>query len=174
MTARPRVIIIAGPNGAGKSTFAREFLPREGDCLDFINADFIASGISPFEPEKAAIRAGKLMLELMKEKFHQRTSFAIETTLSGLSYVRHFQKWRDAGYFVSLHFLKLDDVETAISRVAVRVSQGGHSIPEDVIRRRFYGGMKNFENVYRLIVDEWLLYNANGEIPVLIQSRIHS
>lgn len=168
MNGRPRVIVIAGPNGAGKTTFAREFLNSEACCPAFINADLIAAGLAPFEPEKAAVRAGKLMLELMQEKFQARESFAIETTLSGRAYIRHISKWRAAGHRVSLHFLWMDDVELAIGRVALRVSQGGHHIEEHVIRRRFDAGLQNFNQNYRWIVDEWVLYNANEWTPVRI------
>lgn len=168
MSRPPRVIVIAGPNGAGKTTFAREFLSHEAHCPNFINADLIAAGIAPFEPEKAAIRAGRIMLELMREKVLARESFAIETTLAGRGYERQIANWKAGGYRVSLHFLFISDVELAISRVALRVSQGGHKIPEDVIRRRFQAGIQNFQDYYRWIVDEWVLYNANDEVPMRI------
>jgi len=135
-----KIIIIAGPNGAGKTTFAQTFLPNEAQCPRFINADLIAAGLSPFAPEAAAIRAGRLMLEEMTACANQGESFAFETTLAGRSYLRHIQQWKNAGYHVSLFFLSLPNAETAIARVAERVRQGGHSIPESVIRRRFVDG----------------------------------
>lgn len=131
-----KVIIIAGPNGAGKTTFARSFLPGEANLPRFINADLIAAGLAPFEPQTAAIRAGRLMLEEIGLSAGRGESFAFETTLSGLSYLRHIGQWRAGGYRVSLFFLGLPNVETAIARVASRVRQGGHDIPEPVIRRR--------------------------------------
>ena len=164
-----RTIIIAGPNGAGKTTFARAFLPQEAHCLRFINADLIAAGLSPFAPEIMAIKAGRLMLQELADCVAQQQSFAFETTLSGLAYLRHIQKWQELGYQVSLYFLSLPTVEVAIERVAFRVQQGGHHIPEDVIRRRFAAGRKNFEQQYSPIVNDWALYDNAGEEPLLIE-----
>jgi len=124
-----RVIILAGPNGAGKTTFAREFLPNEADCPVFINADLIAAGISPFDPESAAVRAGRLMLDEMQRCFDASIRFAFETTLSGKAYARHIQRWQKSGYQVKLIFLSLNSAQDAIDRVALRVAQGGHNIP---------------------------------------------
>ena len=138
------VIIIAGPNGAGKTTFAREFLPHEAACPTFINADLIAQGLSPFRPEAAARRAGRIMLEMIADGVRRGESFAIETTLSGRSYARMMPEWKQAGYRVTLYFLELPNAEMAVQRVADRVAQGGHDIPEPVIRRRFRAGKQNF------------------------------
>jgi predicted ABC-type ATPase len=164
-----KIIIIAGPNGAGKTTFAREFLPREAQCLRFINADLIAAGLSPFAPEAAAIRAGRLMLEEMAACAEQGESFAFETTLAGVTYVRHIRQWRAQEYHVGLFFLSLPTVEAAIARVAERVRQGGHDIPEDVIRRRFDAGLRNLESVYKAAVDTWAVYDNSGESPKLLE-----
>jgi len=166
-----KVVIIAGPNGAGKTTFAREFLTGEAHCPIFINADLIAAGLSPFAPELAAIKAGRLMLESVHEHINKGDSFAIETTLSGLGYARAIPEWRKQGYYVKLMFLQLPDVETAIFRVAERVKQGGHNIPEAVIRRRFAAGLKNFEQVYQALVDSWMQFDNSGDSPILIRSR---
>ena len=116
--------IISGPNGAGKTTFATEFLPREASCKIFINADLIAKGLSPFDPSAVNIKAGKLMLSELDELVSQGKSFAFETTLSGKGYVKRISEWRSIGYRVNLFFLQLDSVDTAIDRVAYRVSQG--------------------------------------------------
>lgn len=116
--------VIAGPNGAGKSTFAREFLPNEAGCPAFVNADLIAAGLSPFAPEKAAIRAGRLMLEEIHRHAATGKSFAFETTLSGRGYAHLIPAWQAAGYAVHLVFLRLPTAELAIERVAVRVAQG--------------------------------------------------
>jgi predicted ABC-type ATPase len=148
-----KIIIIAGPNGAGKTTFARSFLPEEAQCPRFINADLIAAGLSPFAPEAAAIKAGRLMLEEIAECARRGESFAFETTLSGLGYLAHIRRWREQGYHVSLFFLSLPDADAAVARVAGRVRQGGHHIPEDVIRRRFAAGLRNFEQSYKPAVD---------------------
>lgn len=164
-----RAIIIAGPNGAGKSTFAREFLPHEASCPRFVNADLIAAGLSPFDPELAALRAGRLMLGEIKHHALTGNSFAIETTLSGKSYARLISQWQAIGYWVHLVFLKLPLPELAIQRVAIRVSQGGHHVPESVIRRRFSEGWWNFQNVYSRLVDSWELYDNSGNTPMLLQ-----
>lgn len=164
-----KIIIFVGPNGAGKTTFARSFLPEEAQCPRFINADLIAAGLSPFAPEAAAIKAGRLMLEEIAECTRQGVSFAFETTLAGLVYLGHIKQWRAQGYHVSLFFLALPDAEVAVARVAARVRQGGHHIPEDVIRRRFAAGLRNFEQAYNPAVDAWAKYDNVGERPVLLE-----
>jgi predicted ABC-type ATPase len=164
-----KIIIIAGPNGAGKTTFARSFLPQEAQCTRFINADLIAAGLSPFAPEVAAIKAGRLMLQEIAHCVQQGESFAFETTLSGLGYLRHIAQWRALGYRVSLYFLSLPSVEAAMDRVAQRVCQGGHDIPESVIHRRFVAGLRNFNQHYKAAVDIWVRYdNADAE-PMLLE-----
>ncbi len=165
----PKVVIIAGPNGAGKTTFARAFLPQEANCPRFINADLIAAGLSPFAPEDAAIKAGRLMLQEIDSCFSRRESFAFETTLAGTAYLRRIAKWRKAGYHVNLFFLALSSVDIAINRVGARVRQGGHDIPEAVIRRRFVSGRRNFDNYYRAAVDAWTIYDFTGDEPVPIE-----
>jgi predicted ABC-type ATPase len=144
-----RVIVIAGPNGAGKTTFAREFLPREAQCPIFINADLIAAGLSPFSPELAAFKAGRLMLQEMDEHAARGDSFAFETTLSGRVYAQRLRAWQRRGYLVSLYFLRLQSHELAIARVAERVRQGGHDVPEPVIRRRFDVGLRYFGSLIK-------------------------
>ena len=164
-----KIIIIAGPNGAGKTTFARSFLPQEAQCQRFINADLIAAGLSPFAPEAAALKAGRLMLAEIDDCVRKDESFAFETTLAGLAYVGRIQQWRAAGYHVSLFFLRLPDADAAIARVAERVLQGGHHIPDDVIRRRFVAGLRNLENAYKSAVDTWAEFDNVGEEPMLLQ-----
>ncbi|MGA3067523.1 MAG: zeta toxin family protein [Tepidisphaeraceae bacterium] len=163
-----KIVIIAGPNGAGKTTFAQEYLPREADCIDFINADLIARGLSPFSPEKAALRAGRIMLGEINSRVRAGKSFAFESTLSGLNYARHIPRWRKAGYRVKLIFLSLPSAELAVARVTARVAQGGHSVPQDVIRRRFDAGLRNFKAVYRRIVSDWVFYDNSGPAPRVI------
>lgn len=152
-----RVVIIAGPNGAGKTTFAREFLPREGRCPNFVNADLIAAGLAPFNPESAAVHAGRLMPEEIQRHVAQGNTFAFETTLSGRIYAQMIPRWQAAGYRVDLVFLKLNSIRLAIDRVRDRVLAGGHSIPRDVIRRRFAAGWTNFLTLYRPLVNAWRL-----------------
>lgn len=164
-----KVIIIAGPNGAGKTTFARSFLPSEAGLTRFINADLIAAGLSPFAPAAAAVRAARVMLQELENCVSRAESFAFETTLSGLGYLRHIEKWRASGYRTSLFFLALPDVEAAIQRVAERVRQGGHDIPEHTIRRRFAAGWRNFQRPYRAAVDDWVLYDNSGQFPVMLE-----
>lgn len=164
-----KIVIIAGPNGAGKTTFAREFLPNEGHCPIFINADLIAAGLSPFNPEAVAVRAGRLMLEEMENQVGKRKSFAFETTLSGIAYRQKIRGWQNLGYHVKLVFLSLPNAEVAVARVAGRVAQGGHNIPETVIRRRFAQGLHNFETIYHPLVNAWVLYDNSGSLPKLLQ-----
>lgn len=174
LNAEKQVLIIAGPNGAGKTTFARSFLAPLKDQIRFINADYIAAGLSPFAPELVAVRAGKIMLEEVETCFQRGESFAIETTLSGRGYLKHIQRWRVAGYSVRLIFLSLKDVSISIDRVAKRVMQGGHNIPEPVIRRRFKAGLELLHSNYKYIVDEWLLYDNSGESRILLQQGVRN
>jgi predicted ABC-type ATPase len=165
----PTIFVLAGPNGAGKTTFARSFLPQEANCQRFINADLIAAGLSPFAPEAAALRAGRLMLREMESCAKRRESFAFETTLSGLGYLARFRQWRSMGHEISLYFLALPNAETAILRVAARVKQGGLNVPEPVIRRRFTAGLHNFENIYKPEVDRWIKFDSVSDSPALIE-----
>lgn len=165
---RPRIIILAGPNGAGKTTFAREFLPQEAGCQVFVNADLIAAGLSPFAPERAAIQAGRLMLQAIAQHLAKRESFAFETTLSGVGYARQIPQWQQWGYRVELFFLSLPSADMAVQRVAERVRQGGHDIPEGTIRRRFEAGKRLFATVYKPLVDQWVLYDNAGDEPALM------
>jgi len=167
-TTNPRIFIIAGPNGAGKTTFAKEFLPYEAHCPVFVNADLIAAGLAPFNPANAAIAAGRLMLKELKRHAVNLHSFAFETTLSGTSYARMIPEWQRSGYIVKLIFLQLNSADDAVNRVAQRVRQGGHDIPEATIRRRFSKGISNFSNLYSPIVDSWTLYDNSGDTPKLI------
>jgi predicted ABC-type ATPase len=163
-----RIVIIAGPNGAGKTTFAREFLPNEADCPNFVNADLIAAGLSPFAPELAAFKAGRLMLEAISNHVRRGESFAYETTLSGLTYAQMIPVWRASGYLVKLIFLSLPNAEMALARVAARVSQGGHSVAEDVVRRRLALGIVNFDR-YKMLVNSWQLYDNSDVPPILLE-----
>lgn len=166
--ARRKIVIIAGPNGAGKTTFAAEFLPREAACPDFLNADLIARGLSPFAPEKAAVGAARIMLGQIAEKVRRGESFGFETTLSGSNYARHIPRWRRAGYAVKLIFLSLPSADLAVARVRARVAQGGHDVAEEVVRRRFDKGLRNFDRLYRKLVTDWMLYDNSGPTPKLI------
>ena len=165
---RPKIIIIAGPNGAGKTTFAREFLPNEAGCPVFVNADLIAAGLSPFAPERAALQAGRLTLQTIARHVAERESFAYETTLSGRAYARQIPQWQALGYRVELFFLSLPSADMAVQRVAERVRQGGHNIPEATIRRRFEAGRRLLAEVCQPLVDQWVLHDNAGEAPLLV------
>lgn len=156
--------IIAGCNGAGKTTASFTVLPEMLDCREFVNADEIARGLSPFHPEGVAIQAGRLMIDRVIHLLKEGGTFAFETTLSTRSYVKLIQQAQRRGYFVTLLFFSLATPEQAVQRVAMRVSQGGHNIPTDVIYRRFEGGLHNLFNLYMPIVDYWALYD-NSNIP---------
>lgn len=129
--------ILAGPNGAGKTTFANEFLPTEAECLNFINADLIAQGLSPFQPERMALKAGRIMIKQIDECLKRKESFAFETTFSGKGYIKKITEWKKQGYEIIIYFLQIPSAEFAIERVKLRVACGGHNVPEEVIRRRF-------------------------------------
>jgi len=171
MKEEQKIVIIAGPNGAGKTTFAREFLVREANCPYFVNADLIAAGLSPFTPEQAAVKAGRLMLGEIRGYVGRREGFAFETTLSGRLYSRYIRQWQETGYRIKLIFLSLPDVGIALERVRIRVAQGGHNVDEQVIRRRFDKGWNNFHNIYKKLVDAWVLYDNSGESPQLIDEE---
>jgi predicted ABC-type ATPase len=174
VSGQRKIVIIAGPNGAGKTTFAREFLPFEAGCPTFVNADLIAAGLSPFQPDAAAFRAARLMLEEITTLVAARRSFAFETTLSGRTYAAMIPTWRSAGYRVKLLFLGLASAEEAIARVMMRVRQGGHDIPPEVIRRRFTLGLRNFRDVYRPCVDYWQWFDNGGPAPRLLEEGDNS
>ena len=171
MERAKKILIIAGPNGAGKTTFARDFLLNEADVSMFINADLIAAGLSPLQPESEAMRAGRLMLNMIDDHVGRGDSFAFETTLSGRGYARMIRQWQELGYRVELHFLRLPTPEIAIARVAQRISEGGHSVPPEVIRRRFYAGWYNFETVYRELVDHWAVYTTLSGVPIPLEVK---
>jgi predicted ABC-type ATPase len=163
-----RVIIIAGANGAGKTTFAREFLPHEAACPNFINADLIAAGLAPFDPAALAVQAARLMLLEIRRYLARGDSFAFETTLSGRSYAQQIPDWQAAGYRVELIYLKLRSIRLALARVRARVSQGGHAVAAAIVRRRFKSSWQNFEQLYRPLVDHWELYDNSSTTPVLL------
>ncbi|HEX3869462.1 MAG TPA: AAA family ATPase [Pirellulales bacterium] len=167
----PIVYVIAGPNGAGKTTFATEFLPNFVNCREFLNADMIASGLSPFAPEKQNILAGRLLLQRLRELADARDTFALETTLAGRSYLRLFSGLKAKGFRLELFFLWLPSADVALKRVAARVRQGGHDIPEVDVRRRFESGLRNFFGLYGPLADVWWLYDMSGDTPALIATQ---
>ena len=160
--------IIAGPNGVGKTTFACTFLPKYADCKNFINADLIAQGMSPFSPEAAAVRAGRLVLSEIRFFSRRRETFTFETTLSGRSYLRLIRDLKKQGYKVHFFFLWVDTVGVALARVKERVLKGGHDVPQAVVHRRFGRSIRNFFVDYRVLADFWYLFDNTGTRPELI------
>ena len=167
--ADKEIVVVAGPNGAGKTTFALTYLRVEARGLPFRNADMIAAGLAPLGSRQSDVRAGRLMLEEIDKLVAEGRSFAFETTLAGRRYLRRIDRWRRMGYRVMLVFLSLPSPEDAVARVQRRVEQGGHNIPEDVIRRRFDAGLKNFWGAYAARVDQWILYDNQGRMPVVVE-----
>lgn len=170
----PTVYVIAGPNGAGKTTFASEFLPEFVQCREFLNADLIAAGLSPFAPETQNLRAGRLLLERIRELAEDRVTFGFETTLSGRTYLKLLSDLRASGYRIVLCFLWLPSAEIAIARVENRVRQGGHNIPTEDIRRRYAAGIRNLFKLYRPTLDGWWLYDAWHMPPELIAFEVQN
>ncbi len=170
MIVQKRILIIAGPNGAGKTTFATEFLPHEAGCPIFVNADAIAAGLSPFQPSFVAFRAGRLMIEIIRDHARKGDSFAFETTLSGRRHARSIPHWQTDHYRVTLFFLRLPTPDMAVARVQQRVDDGGHAVPEDIVRRRFRAGWSNFKDIYQNLVDDWVIHDNAGPIPVCLAS----
>lgn len=166
----PNLYIIAGPNGAGKTTAAYNLLPEVLHCTNFVNADEIARGLSPFAPELVPLQAGRIMLQRIDELLPQKVDFAIETTLATRSYVHLVRRAQALGYKVHLIFFYLENEEQAIARVAQRVSNGGHGILEVDIRRRFTRGIYNLIHVYMPICDSVLVYN-NMKTPAQLVAR---
>jgi len=164
----PTVYVIAGPNGAGKTTFANELLPDFVHCRQFLNADLIAAGLSPFAPETQNIRAGRLLLTRIKELSKAKEDFGFETTLSGRGYIRHLQELRRNGYRIVLFFLWLPSADLAVTRVRERVRQGGHNVPESVVRRRYDSGLLNSLSLYKSLAHIWRVYDASHLPPKIV------
>ncbi len=167
---KPTLYIIAGCNGAGKTTASYSVLPDLLECREFVNADEIAKGLSPFNPASVAIEAGKLMLQRIDLLLSQEKTFAIETTLATRSYASLVRRAHKRGYNVVLLFFWLPSPEMAVARVAKRVSEGGHDIPTETIYRRYWLGLQNFFNIFIPIVDSWMFFN-NGNKSHLIANN---
>ena len=158
----PTIYLIAGCNGAGKTTFAREFLPIEVKCLRFFNADEIARGLSPLDPGAGAVQAGRLLLRQIEASLRRRETFALESTLSGKTYLHLFRRARRLGYEIELHYLWLSSPAQAIARVRQRVRMGGHNVPETDIRRRFERSLVHLIGHYLPLATRWVVWDNRG------------
>lgn len=166
--SQPTLLVLAGPNGAGKTT-SSQFLLRDALKIDeFVNADQIASGLSTFSPATEAFAAGRVMIERLRGLAGERRTFAFETTLATRSFAPWIRSLRASGYKSSLVFLALPNADLAVQRVRKRVSEGGHNVPEDIIRRRFLRGLSNLTHMYQPVVDEWAVYDSSGPVPRLV------
>lgn len=164
----PNLFIIAGPNGAGKTTYARRFLPQEMRCHEFVNADLIAAGLSPFQPASAEVEAGRIMVRRLKQLANERRDFSFETTLSSYGYVSMLEDMRAAGYRIRLDFLWIRDLAVSRQRVRSRVMKGGHDIPDDVQVRRFGKGVRLLLEHYRPLIHYWRIFDNAGREPRLV------
>ncbi|MFA6289656.1 MAG: AAA family ATPase [Opitutaceae bacterium] len=164
----PNLFVIAGPNGAGKTTYAKRFLPEEMRTCEFVNADLIAAGLSPFAPDKAAYEAGRIMLNRLRELTARREDFSFETTLSGRAYAPLLKEMRAAGYYIRMDFLWIPQLGITRQRVRQRVAKGGHDIPDEVQQRRFHLGIRNLSTLYRPLIDHWRLYDNTHDRPYLV------
>jgi predicted ABC-type ATPase len=168
MAQQREIFVLAGPNGAGKSTTAGLLLPDRLNIDQFVNADLIAQGLSPFAPDKLAIQAGYLMLERIHDLRAHRESFAFETTLATRSYLSFLREAQRDGYLVHLIYIWLSSVQLALSRVAVRVQLGGHGVPSDVVERRYWRGLRNFFKLYQSLANTWTLCDNSDEELVTV------
>ncbi len=165
--ANKNVYVVAGPNGSGKTTFAREFLPNYAKCPNFVNADLIAQGLSPFAPRSAAIKAGRLVLSRIHEFSRDGADFGFETTLSGKTHLRLFRRLEACGYKVHIFFLWVPGPELSLLRIKNRVADGGHNVPAADVSRRFNRSICNFFHVYQPFTHSWMLFDNSGATPVL-------
>ena len=165
----PRCIVIAGPNGAGKTTFARDFLTTEADVVNFVNADLIATGLSPLKPDHAAAAAGRVFIGEIDRLARAYESFAFESTLAGVGYAKRLRRMKRAGYVVEIVYLRISSPQLALRRIAARVVQGGHNVPRADVLRRFDRSWENFRNLYRPLADKWSVYDNSGAKPQLLE-----
>jgi predicted ABC-type ATPase len=167
----PNLYIIGGANGSGKTTAALQILPNFLEVYEYVNADEIAAGLSPFNPESVAIQAGKLMLERLETLVKAKVNFAFETTLSARNFASFLRKCKGKGYIINLIYFWLQSPELAIARVRRRVESGGHNIPEDIIRRRYQRGTKNLTELYLPLCDRWIIYNNSSPNLNIVAER---
>ncbi|MBF0431515.1 MAG: zeta toxin family protein [Fibrobacteria bacterium] len=168
---KPQIFLIGGPNGSGKTTTANELLPVSLNIFEYVNADSIAAGLSPFKPENMAIQAGKLMLRRIKELAEQRKTFAFETTMASRTFGTFLNQCKKKGYITNVIFLWLQNPDLAVERVKLRVKTGGHNIPQEIILKRYVSGIRNFFSIYQPISNNWSVYDNSGKSPVIIAEK---
>ena len=164
----PNLFIIAGPNGAGKTTYVHDFLPQEMRCREFVNADLIAAGLSPFAQAHVSFEAGRIMIKRLRDLFERREDFSFETTLTGFGYTHLLHEMKEAGYRIRLDYLWSPNLDITRARVKQRVKKGGHDIPDEMQQRRFGKGLRLLLEHYRPLVHEWRLYDITGQNPQLV------
>jgi len=167
---KPTLYLIGGPNGAGKTTFAKEYLPNEAGCLVFLNSDEIAQGISPLDSSAAQLQAGRILLSNLKRHLAKRVSFALESTLSGKTYLKYLQQAKMAGYEIRLYFLWLPSAEDSYQRVLDRILEGGHSVSRDDVFRRYPRIMKLLFSDYLFLADQWQFWDAS-KLPMELVAK---
>jgi predicted ABC-type ATPase len=165
------IYMITGPNGAGKTTSAMTLLPNLLSCEEYINADVIAAGLSPFNPDSTALQAGRLMLERIHQLAKLKKNFAFETTGASKTFAKFISSCKSNGYHVTLVFFWLHSPDLAIERIESRLKKGGHDIPADIVRRRYYRSIDNFLNIYTNLANEWLLLDNSESHPNLIARK---
>src|SRR3989338_3753706 len=172
MSEKKEVHIVGGPNGSGKTTFVKKFLPEYVEITNFVNADDIAVGLSPFDYTSMNIKSGKLMLELIDTYKNKEESFGFESTLAGRKWIKMIHELKNKNYDIFVFFLDLSSVELAVARVRYRVESGGHEIPEETIRRRYSRARQNFWDTYKKLIDNWYLFDNSARMPVLVANQI--
>ncbi len=171
----PNLYVIGGANGSGKTTVAKQLLPSFSPNFEYVNADEIAAGLSPFNPESVAIQAGRLMLERLQSLKSAKVDFAFETTLAARTFAPFLRKCQnEEGYTINLLYFWLSSPTLAVNRVAKRVEAGGHNIPLEVIRRRYNRGRKNFIELYKPFADNWIVYDNSGSNPILVATKLNN
>lgn len=173
MNNHEKLYIIAGSNGAGKTTFAREYFPVYVGKVDFVNADMIAQGLSPFAPSRFDIRAGRIMLERIKELSGARKTFGIETTLSGKTYLKILNEMKDSGYRIYMYYLWIPNYQLGVERIKNRVKEGGHNIPEHTVKRRFDKTLWNLFHTYLPVLDYLAIFDNSRVQPRIIYEKGH-
>jgi len=168
MPAAPTLYILAGPNGSGKTTLAHDLLPRGIKCLNFLNADLLAQGLSPLDPTASLMRAGRILLHEFDHNVTNNISFGIETTLSGLTYLDRFRDAKEKGYRLILFYIWIGSIELSLDRIRDRVSKGGHDVSVADVTRRFPRSVRHFFNYYRLLADEFTIFDNRYSHPIRV------